>query len=147
MPPPVPSARSRTSHATAALCASPVNNPTWSSDSASGNTPAVLTCPNAGLSPTTPQCAAGVRTLQPVSVPSVNGTYPAATEAAEPDDDPPVIRVGSCGLWGGGVGGGGGGRARGASRVAPAAPPWVCPPATTIPPPARSRATAGESAP
>ncbi len=138
MPPPVPSARSRTSHATAALCVSAVNRPTWSSDSASGKTPAVLTCPNAGLSPTTPQCAAGVRTLQPVSVPSASGTYPAATAAAEPDDEPPVIRVGSCGLRAGPV--------AETSPVGPCANSWVCSFATTTAPAARNRATAGASA-
>ena len=96
------------------------------------------TCPYAGLSPTTPQCAAGVRTLQPVSVPSANGTYPAATAPADPEDDPPVIRVGSWGLWAG--------PDAEASPVGPCANSWVCSLATTTAPAARSRATAAASA-
>ncbi len=50
-----------------------------------------------GLSPATPHSAAGVRTLAPVSVPTASARCPAATAAADPDEEPPVIRVGSCG--------------------------------------------------
>ena len=103
MPPPVPSGRSSTSHATDAECTSAVIRPTVSSDSASGNAPSADRWPYAGFNPTTPHSAAGVRTLAPVSVPSASGTCPAATAAADPDDDPPVIRDGSCGLRAGPV--------------------------------------------
>lgn len=39
--------------------------------------------------PTTPQNAAGWRMDPPVSEPSAMGVMPAATEAAEPPDEPP----------------------------------------------------------
>src|SRR5918998_4051261 len=71
----------------------------WSHVSDSGNPPPVGNAPAPGLRPTTPHSAAGVRTEQPVSVPSASGTRPAAMAAAEPPEDPPVIRDGSCGLW------------------------------------------------
>ena len=103
MPPPVPSGRDRTSHATDAPCTSAASTPTWSQVSDSGNTPSVDSPPRAGFRPTTPHSAAGVRTLAPVSVPSASGRCPAATAAAQPEDEPPVIRVGSCGLRAGPV--------------------------------------------
>jgi hypothetical protein len=34
-----------------------------------------------------------------VSLPSVSGTWPAATAAADPPDEPPLMRARSCGLW------------------------------------------------
>ena len=45
-----------------------------------------------GLSPTTPQNAAGCRMEPPVSVPSESETSRAATDAAEPPEEPPVTR-------------------------------------------------------
>ena len=48
--------------------------------------------PQVGRNPQTPQNAAGARTDPPVSVPSAKSTRPPATAAAEPQDDPPVIR-------------------------------------------------------
>src|SRR5512146_1107940 len=61
-------------------------------------TPTRLTVPYVGLYPTTPQYAAG-RTIEPaVCVPNASGTIASATAAAEPDDDPPGVRDGSCGL-------------------------------------------------
>src|SRR5436305_9907263 len=48
--------------------------------------------------PTTPQSAAGWRTLPPVSDPSPAGTMRAATAAADPPLDPPGTRVVSHGL-------------------------------------------------
>src|SRR5690606_17502038 len=57
-----------------------------------------LTRPYVGLSPTTPQNAAGCRTEPPVSLPRAMETYPAATAAAEPPELPPVTRVRSCGF-------------------------------------------------
>src|SRR5262249_1408760 len=45
-----------------------------------------------------PQNDAG-RMIEPlVCVPMASGTMPAATAAAEPDDEPPGVRSGSCGL-------------------------------------------------
>ena len=44
--------------------------PTTSKEAARGNTPALLTTPNVGRKAETPQKAAGMRTLPPVSVPS-----------------------------------------------------------------------------
>src|SRR6185503_1002413 len=48
--------------------------------------------------PMTPHNDAGCRTEPPVSEPSATGTMPAATEAAEPPDDPPETRVVSQGF-------------------------------------------------
>ncbi len=51
-----------------------------------------------GLTPKTPQKAAG-RIIEPlVCVPMASGTMPAATAAAEPDDEPPGVRSRSRGL-------------------------------------------------
>jgi hypothetical protein len=57
--------------------------------------------PYDGLNPTIPHILAGWRIDPPVSVPSAAGTRPAATATADPDDDPPGIRVGSQGLHAG----------------------------------------------
>ena len=53
-------------------------------------TPLRPTSPNVGLSPTTPQSHAGVRTEPPVSVPSANAHRPPATAAPEPVLELPV---------------------------------------------------------
>ena len=47
--------------------------------------------PKLGLRPTTPLNAAGRMTEPSVCVPSASGTMPAATAAAEPDDEPPGV--------------------------------------------------------
>ena len=54
--------------------------------------------PWVGFSPTTPQKDAGRITDPKVWVPIANDTMPAATAAAEPEEDPPGVRPGSCGL-------------------------------------------------
>ena len=51
-----------------------------------------------GLSPTTPQSAAGCRMEPPVSEPSEAMTSPAARAAALPPEEPPGTRVRSQGL-------------------------------------------------
>ena len=51
-----------------------------------------------GLRPTSPQHAAGIRVEPPPSLAWAIGTIPAATAAAEPPDEPPVVRSGSHGL-------------------------------------------------
>jgi hypothetical protein len=71
---------------------------TLSNGAARSNAPERLTRPQPGLSAVTPQNAAGSRIDPPVSEPSAIGTMPAATAAAEPEDEPPVIRSGSQGL-------------------------------------------------
>ncbi len=71
----------------------------WSIEVLSGTTPAVEIAPNVPLKPTMPQYAAGIRTDPPLSVPMLIGTIPAATAAADPELDPPVALVRSCGLW------------------------------------------------
>src|SRR5204862_3807431 len=48
--------------------------------------------------PTMPQYAAGRITEPPVWLPSVTATMPAATAAAEPDDEPPGVCEGLRGL-------------------------------------------------
>ena len=45
-----------------------------------------------------PHSDEGTRIEPLVSDPSVIGTCPAATAAAEPPEEPPEMRVGSCGL-------------------------------------------------
>ncbi|KAG0740405.1 hypothetical protein G6F24_017026 [Rhizopus arrhizus] len=67
------------------------STPGSSSVGANGNTPASETRPCVGLKPTRPHSAEGTRTEPPVSVPSATGTMPAATAAALPALEPPVI--------------------------------------------------------
>ncbi len=50
--------------------------------------------PKLGLNPTMPQKEAGRITEPPVWVPIASGTMPAATAAAEPEEEPPGVRVG-----------------------------------------------------
>src|SRR5688572_19539915 len=59
-----------------------------------------------GLSPNRPQQLAGIRIEPPPSLACATGTRPAATAAADPPLEPPVVRVGSYGLRLGGHGGG-----------------------------------------
>src|SRR5277367_4824507 len=47
--------------------------------------------PKLGLNPITPLKAAGRTTEPSVWLPSASGTIPAATAAADPDDDPPGV--------------------------------------------------------
>src|SRR5260370_39740646 len=56
-----------------------------------GNAPVYGTSPWVGLCPTTPQNALGMRTEPAWSPPSAMSTSPAATRAALPLDDPPVV--------------------------------------------------------
>src|SRR5580698_6618140 len=56
------------------------------------------TRPNVGLSPTTPDHAAGMRTEPPASVPICSGPNPAAAAEAAPDDEPPGVCSGFHGL-------------------------------------------------
>ena len=100
--------------------------------------PASGITPGEGRRPTSPQNAAGLRTLAPRSDPSANGSIPDATAAAAPPLDPPGVRDRSHGL-----------------RVAPKTALKVCDPAPnsgvfvlpiTIAPAARSRSTSSESA-
>src|SRR6185437_1225982 len=72
--------------------------PTWSSDDAKATRPNRLTRPYVGFTPTMPQYDAGCRTDPPVSEPSAMRTMPAATEAADPPDDPPGTRERRMGL-------------------------------------------------
>ncbi len=65
---------------------------------ASGLVPAVAMRPKLGFMPTTPQKDAG-RMIEPaVCVPKASGTMWSATAAAEPLEEPPGVRVASCGL-------------------------------------------------
>ena len=54
--------------------------------------------PRAGLSPTRPQQAAGMRIEPPPSLAWATGTMPEATAAAEPPEEPPGVRSRSQGL-------------------------------------------------
>ena len=73
--------------------------PTVSSVGTSGKTPSVEISPHCDFSPTTSQAAEGSRIEQPVSEPSASSQRPAASAAAEPDDEPPVVFPGCAGLW------------------------------------------------
>jgi hypothetical protein len=61
-------------------------------------TPSSGSRPYVGFAPTTPQKAAGRMTEPFVCDPIAAGTIPAATAAADPIDDPPGVREGSCGF-------------------------------------------------
>src|SRR5436190_15909508 len=87
-----------TSMVVAASFTSRARTPIWSSDDAKATSPYRLTRPYVGLTPTTPQNAAGCRTEPPVSEPSAMRTTPAATQPADPPDDPPGTRSGATGL-------------------------------------------------
>src|SRR5437868_13109410 len=58
--------------------------------------------PRDGLSPTTPQHEAGMRIDPPPSPPWQSAHRPAATAAAAPPLEPPAVRLGSTGFFGGG---------------------------------------------
>ncbi len=73
----------------AASRTSRVSVPTWSSEDAKAIRPYRDTRPYVGFSPTTPHREAGWRTEPPVSVPSAHTTWPEATAAADPPEDPP----------------------------------------------------------
>src|SRR5581483_2187479 len=67
---------------------------TVSNEVHSGTTPSRLKTPALGRIPTTPHNAGGHRPEPEVSEPSAATHIPAATAAAEPDDEPPAIRSG-----------------------------------------------------
>ncbi len=73
---------------------------TQSSERQAGTTPAALTSPLVGFSPTMLLKAAGTRPDPAVSVPSAKLTNPAATATAEPELDPPGTHKGSMALRG-----------------------------------------------
>jgi hypothetical protein len=50
------------------------------------------------LWPTRPQKEAGWRIEPTMSVPIATGIMPAAMAALDPEDEPPLVRAGSCGL-------------------------------------------------
>ena len=72
--------------------------PGWSSEGASGKSPALLILPYDGLNPTVPQKLEGTRIEPPVSLPMASGTMPVASATAEPPLDPPEMRSGAQGL-------------------------------------------------
>src|SRR5687768_6465178 len=74
--------------------------PTWAMVLLKGTAPRVLTRVWVGLRPTTPQRAAGMRIEPPASAERAMGQRPAATAAADPLEEPPVMREGSWGLRG-----------------------------------------------
>ena len=61
-------------------------------------TPVRSKVPKVGLKPTTPQNAAGRMTEPAVWVPIATATIASAVAAAEPLEEPPGVRRGSCGL-------------------------------------------------
>src|SRR3981081_2291543 len=74
------------------------NTPAVSSDQEKHFMPTVGSRRNEGLKPTMPQKAAGRMTEPAVWLPIPIGTMPAATAAAEPEDDPPGVWAGLRGL-------------------------------------------------
>jgi hypothetical protein len=81
--------------------ASRANQPTVSKEGAIGISPAVERRPCVVRMPKIPQNEAGTRTDPPVSVPKAKSQSPAATAAAEPEEEPPGTRPGARGLIGG----------------------------------------------
>src|SRR5688500_6187246 len=75
-----------------------------------GTTPRVESRPFVGFRPTTLLKPAGTRPEPAVSVPKATGTQPKATATAEPEEDPPLIRVE--GEGGGGLSGEAAGKAK-----------------------------------
>ena len=65
-----------------------------------GTAPAVETMPRLGFRPTILPRPAGTRPEPAVSVPSANGTSPAATATPEPELEPPGMSFGSNALRG-----------------------------------------------
>ena len=98
----------------------------------SGTMPAVGDVPYVGRMPTMPQSAAGTRIDARVSVPSDMTLIPVVTAIADPPDDPPGMRVRSCGL-------------RACGLVTPSAYSCVDVFPTMTAPAARSSATAAAS--
>ena len=74
-----------------------VNQPGVSLLGESGKASLIHAMPGVSRSPNRPQNAAGTRMEPPVSVPMASGTMPAATAAAEPLLEPPVVRSGKRG--------------------------------------------------
>ena len=70
------------------------NTDTQSSVRQAGTTPAALSQPRVGLSPTMLLKPAGTRPEPAVSVPSENAASPRATTEAEPELDPPLMYSG-----------------------------------------------------
>src|SRR6185503_8229479 len=60
--------------------------------------PLLLIAPTLGLKPTAPQKLAGRRIEPTTCVPRPAGTMPAPTAADEPLDEPPGVRLASCGF-------------------------------------------------
>src|SRR5687767_158396 len=74
-----------TSHATRAPATSAAKIDTQSSERHAGTTPAVLSTPRVGLTPTRLLNAAGTRPEPAVSVPSENAHSPCPTATADPE--------------------------------------------------------------
>ena len=74
-----------------------VHQPRWSRLGATGSTPSAA-YRRLALYPTTPHSAAGMRAEPPVSLARATSASPIPIAAAEPDELPPGIRVGSSGL-------------------------------------------------
>src|SRR5271165_1998797 len=83
----------------AALCGIVGHRPSAGLLSAKGIIPLSLSNPALGRCPTMPHNAAGQRTDPAVSVPIAATHISAATAAAEPEEDPPVILSGSQGFF------------------------------------------------
>ncbi len=92
----------RSAMSAAASRGSCASTPMQSSVADSGRTPVRGIRPAVGLSPATPQQAAGMRTEPIVSVPSASAQKPAATAAAEPEEEPPGVKPGRSGFSQGG---------------------------------------------
>ena len=89
-----PSGPAITATARAASGTDRANTVTQSSDRQAGTTPVHGMRPRVGLRPTMPLRAAGTRPEPAVSVPRARSTRPSATATADPELEPPEIRVG-----------------------------------------------------
>ncbi len=82
----------------ATSCALAAKNPVVSIDQEKVFMPVVGNSRKLGLKPAMPQNDAGRMTEPPVCVPTAAGIMPAAIAAADPDEEPPGVCAGSCGL-------------------------------------------------
>jgi hypothetical protein len=91
----MPSGPAITSTACRARSSDRAKTVTQSSDRQAGTTPVQGISPRVGFTPMMPLRAAGTRPEPAVSVPSATSTRPSATATADPELDPPEMRLAS----------------------------------------------------
>src|SRR6516165_9870545 len=99
-PPSAPTGPAMAARAENASSVVKAKSETQSRDRQAGTTPTFDTRPRLGFNPTMLLSPAGTRPEPAVSVPSASETRPAATATADPELEPPGLRLGSNGLRG-----------------------------------------------